>query len=413
MSNSSSRSSASSTSGPTIQDPRRRAGAIGDARHACAGGAPSSDDRRDRHGAHRARPSRRRRRRRRDATPLLPATSSTCDRPRRRLRVERPLLQRGEHSSRAAIVNGPGHAASRAPSIVAIGCTSRVLDVRNASSTSASALIATSASTIGRSSSSNSSRVMPARQPDCERRRQQLDRRCRRTHSNPCPRTGCRPCWRTGLLPRRGARALSSDDVLRVRCRLQARERARSLRGHGTVTTSAAADQGVAGPHWMTTVAGASPRADPSDRAPPVTVTRTQPAPGWLATTVVSIASRSAVVVVGHCEPEPVRRAVEASEVALHRERGVVDDLHRLEHPVAAPVDTARGLVRGDERRHPTFMHRARRTPSRPAPSTLGRHALAALAHDRQPPVARWRPGSAGAPSTRSRPIRPRGSSPT
>src|SRR6476469_5506058 len=68
----------------------------------------------------------------------------------------------------------------------------------------------------------------------------------------------------------------------------------RSLRGHGTVTTSAAADQGVAGPHWMTTVAGASPRADPPTEGPPVTVTRTQPAPGWLATTVVSIASRSA-----------------------------------------------------------------------------------------------------------------------
>ena len=154
-------------------------------------------------------------------------------------------------------------------------------------------------------------------------------------------------------VPRRSRRTRSSSDRP---------ARLRSLRGHGTVTTSAAVAHAVAGPHWMTTVAGASPRADPSGAAPPVTVTRTHPAPGWLATIVVSIASRSTSSVERHDEPETLRRAMESRQVAPDRERGVVDDLHRLEHPVAdrEPMigDRHRRLVRRHQRAVDPDLHR-------------------------------------------------------
>src|SRR5581483_1720774 len=67
----------------------------------------------------------------------------------------------------------------------------------------------------------------------------------------------------------------------------------RSLRGHGTVITMAAADHDVGAPHWMTTVASPSPRAVPAGAAAPVTVSRTQPTGGSLALIVASIAARN------------------------------------------------------------------------------------------------------------------------
>ena len=65
----------------------------------------------------------------------------------------------------SAVATGPGAAGSATPSTCAIGCTSRVVDDRNASSALASASIDTSASLQSSASSRSSPRVTPRRHP--------------------------------------------------------------------------------------------------------------------------------------------------------------------------------------------------------------------------------------------------------
>jgi len=104
------------------------------------------------------------------------------------------------------VLTGPGAARSAAPSTVEIAWTSRVVEVRKASSAPARAetgRAASSAAMPARSHSSRSrARVTPGRQPE-ERGACGPRHPTPRTRSIRSPRTARRGCWRTRPRPRR------------------------------------------------------------------------------------------------------------------------------------------------------------------------------------------------------------------
>ena len=120
-----------------------------------------------------------------------------------------------------------------------MGCTSRVDEVRKASSASARASSGERRSSTRRSTSSTSARVTPARQPDDSGGVTQPAVEHDEHVGAGALAQRRRRCWRRS--PRRRPRSLAPrqrDDVLGVGRRLQRRRAAlRSLRGHGTTTT--------------------------------------------------------------------------------------------------------------------------------------------------------------------------------